>query len=205
MRDKLKRMPETLKEHLQLLLRQIEERSLFQNDPTRFFEKADAASRLAGELNDTAAMMRILFRQGVAKALKSEWDTAFSLFSTVSDMAVRHSDSEMAVSSLHSLGQMLTEQGKYVEAKVYLNKALVQSVNHQGSTSSHHILNSIGVLHGHLGDYAEALDHLRKALTIDKEKGEIDDEASTLSNIGAVFIDIGEYSSALEHCADSLR
>ena len=102
--------------------------------------------------------------------------------------------------ALNAVGQILSEQGDYVESKKFLNEALEQSEQIYGPNSPKIVenLDSLATLHYALRNLDEAENLFRRALAISENaEGFLSSrQISLLSNIGAVQYQKGDLETA---------
>ncbi len=113
--------------------------------------------------------------------------------------------SEYYASSLNNFGFLYNQQGNYIKAYEYFNKALnIQKANNdkKGLAAS---LANFGYLLRQQGDIAKALEYYHNALKIQLEIADKSGMATSYNNIAFVFENQGEYSKALEYYNKALK
>jgi len=99
---------------------------------------------------------------------------------------------------LNNQGQQLLTVGRFEEARVLFERALVIVREIEERQGEGVILTGIGIVYANLGQYEQALKFYGQALAIQTEIGDRRGERTTLSSIGEIYVDLGQYERALE-------
>jgi serine phosphatase RsbU (regulator of sigma subunit) len=108
------------------------------------------------------------------------------------------------VKIIGSIDNQLEMLGRYNEAMIYENEALIlaEKIGYKQGIAS--AFNKIGIIYDDKADYPRALEYYHKALDINTELGDKFGIASNLGNIGLTEENLGNYSTALEYNLKSL-
>ena len=106
--------------------------------------------------------------------------------------------------SLRNIASVYSNQSRYEEALIPLERALLIDKLISDRASEGSTLNSIGTMYLYLGNYEDALETLEDALAIRQELNDQIGRSVTLTNIGAVYRGQGEYKLALANYETAL-
>jgi tetratricopeptide (TPR) repeat protein len=138
------------------------------------------------------------YRLGQLLLKLGQFDKAQQVYEAMLDQSL---DEGKKGNIYHQLGSTKDNQGKYVEALAFYEKAL--EIQQKTLSSNHpnlaHSYNNIGSVYEKMDEYSKALSSHEKALGIRQKTlpPNHPDLATSYNNIGSVYDKMGEYSKAL--------
>jgi CHAT domain-containing protein/uncharacterized protein HemY len=109
--------------------------------------------------------------------------------------------------SYQALGGEYSDQGKYQQALVYLQRAHGITSSGFGNNTAFEIeiLNRMGITYRNLGQYQPALNVLQQALAIAHDIQDREMEGHVLGNLGNTYMNLGQFQQGFELHQASLR
>ncbi len=102
-------------------------------------------------------------------------------------------------------GSALWRQGKYVEARQPLEKALEIARRVSIPNLEADILRNLGIVNAVLSNYTEARLYYEQSLAIKRELGDLRGESATLNSLSMLVYDLGDYLQARQYLEQSLN
>ena len=116
----------------------------------------------------------------------------------------QNSEDKSKMIRLYKEGQAFSRSGKYEDATLKFEQALIVCRSIRDRAYEGIILINLGVVYRNLEQYQKAIDYYQKALVITQEIGSRADEGTILNNLGAIYKNTGEYQKAIEYFQRSL-
>jgi predicted ATPase/DNA-binding SARP family transcriptional activator/Flp pilus assembly protein TadD len=171
-------------------------------------ELAHKAQDVVGEAYGTFYWGAALWRQGEFEAARTQLERARSLARAARDSATpeeRYTATSVEGRCLNLLAAVCWNQGRFAEARSYLEVMLPLFTELGDQTSKAAALGNLGVLAGGQGDYIEAKTRYEQGLRIHQEVGHPLGQSTGFVNLGSLYLTLGDYAEAETHLQQALR
>jgi tetratricopeptide (TPR) repeat protein/class 3 adenylate cyclase len=172
------------------------ERKSVPSEALEVWKRVHALCRRSG---DTRSQLNAV--EGIARSLRQiegPSDASVAAFHTALDMASTVGEWSRVLASRNTLGVLEWTRGRYPDALVHYEAALLVAREQQDATQEGLILNSLGVTLTRLNRPEEARTVLEESVTLNRSTGQPLLEAHALTGLGHVSRTIGRFDHALE-------
>jgi CHAT domain-containing protein/Tfp pilus assembly protein PilF len=125
------------------------------------------------------------------------WETALACYREAGDQ-------EDEGGTLHNLGTVYLNLGRYSTTIDYYESALTIAQEIDDQKLEGRVLGSLGIVYYSLGQYATAIDYLKQALIIAQELGDRHGEGNHLGSLGIAYRLLGQYTTAIDYFEQAL-
>jgi predicted ATPase/class 3 adenylate cyclase len=152
-----------------------------------------------------AEQMEALLPLGAVLEVVGQWDTAFARYEAALNLALGRADERAAARARATIGDLLRKQGRFTEARMWLDQAMAAftALNDQAGMAD--ALNYLGSVAMHTGEYDLARTRYEASLVIQRALGNQVMLGKTLSNLGIVAFHQGDGAQAEARFRESLE
>ncbi len=150
------------------------------------------------EGEDTAKIIKILFKKGSVQELVGNWERAEEVYKEALELAREFGDKLLIGRANNSLGNTLTLKGKYEEANMNLQIAAAFFEDIDDEIGKYKVYGNLGNVNFRQGLYEKAKKYYLKSLKISKAIHKELDNFRIASNLGLTFMNLGEYKEAIK-------
>jgi two-component system NtrC family sensor kinase len=204
-------------------IKQLEQKSNFQNDTVYYNLKIELGWYYAKNLPDSAinllrgmqsklASLKLFTREvesynvlGTAYQTKGNFDEARRFLEIAIQKALKHNLNDEISLLQSNIGNTYLNQGNYTQSLNHYYKALTGAEKNENKLVIGKIWNNIGVVHFFQGKYDESLKDYEKKLNISKEINDLVGESLAYNNIGESYLAQNNFASAISNSKRSLE
>jgi CHAT domain-containing protein/Tfp pilus assembly protein PilF len=173
-------------------------RALYSLSRPEAFEIAERGARLARELNEPAALARVMMLEASIVNARGEADAAVEKFEASAAISHELGNASAEANSLMGAALVFSRRGELERAMEVYERALPQARSSGDARLEAGLLNNLGLVYKNLGEYDKAAAAYEQSLANRRAAGDLQGQFPALSNLGNVHGLRGDKAKALE-------